>query len=144
MFHLVPLIYNSKYKGQHLREMSSSFFGSLSGSKRMVQSLPSHQRFGLFFPKSPTLYFFLVQVHLLHPAHSCRLLVVEVCWHFTTEECSGSCRPGREHCALTARGVVPTVQEPNRPQRSGYASASEEEDLPPGSEGCMMRVPRGW
>lgn len=28
--------------------------------------------------------------------------VADVCWHFMTEECSGSCKPGREHCAPTA------------------------------------------
>lgn len=26
----------------------------------------------------------------------------DVCWHFTAEECSGSSKPRREHCALTA------------------------------------------
>lgn len=28
--------------------------------------------------------------------------VADVCWHFMTEECSGSCKPGREHCAPIA------------------------------------------
>lgn len=83
-------------KGQRLRKMSSSSFLGQKwwfGSCLCIKSLAY---FSLkAWPSTCSL-----RVHLLNPAHSRRLLVVDVCWHFTTEECSGSSKRGREHCAL--------------------------------------------